>query len=549
MADHRGQRRAPTRESHRLKQLHLNTHSRYDFPCGARHDARPHSTDVRFSFAKPRQRSALLKGGSALAVCLLAFNPSPFAVTRAPRAVATAGAELTPPPLDAGSFTVGKFPAAPWSRQKATGAQIRTDHKAYAEPPLPQLPRAGGKYVDAVFGTEIMRATDERDGAAPGLGTYYSHWPTFNADSTRLLIRKGDTGDAVLKRFDPARFEIVGAAEALPNSLPRGGGPSWESAIWSRTDPNVIYTFASYYDGGMRLFAYDVTTRRFTLLKDFSSLGGPRDWLAQMSMGGADDVFAFSQRRSGNEEPVFYLVWRRSTDEVLRHEATGGQVDEVRVDKSGQYLSIGMNTPTVAGSVRGRYVRLATGAEQLSRFTPEESPPGHGDLGTGIVAGFDRWAGGINVRRLDDVRRWRKAFRFTDEAGRVDWTQDFHATLLADDESWLTVGTFDDPAVTLPDYGVFEDEIMQIALDGSGRVRRLCHTRARIDNRGPASGYWAMPKPTISRDGRFVAYTSNWEGSSRYDLFIAKIEPAPPLPSSLGPTPETTRPRRAKRSR
>jgi hypothetical protein len=391
-----------------------------------------------------------------------------------------------------------------------------------------------------------MRATDERDGAAPGLGTYYPHWPTFNADSTRLLIRKGETGDAVLKRFDPARFELVGAAEALPGSLPGGGGPSWESSVWSRTDPRVIYTFASYFDGGMKLYAFDVVSRRFTLLKDFTRLGGARDYLAQMSVGGADDVFAFSQRRSGSDSPAFYLVWRRSTDEVLRHEATRGEVDEVRLDKGGQFLSIGMSTPIVAGSVRARYLRLATGAEQTSRFTPEDSPPGHGDLGTGIMAGFDRWAGGINVRRLDDVRRWKTVFRFTNEAGKVDWTQDFHGSLLADDEGWLTVGTYDDPAITtLPDYGVFEDEIMQISLDGSGRVRRICHTRTRVDNKSNATGYWAMPKPTVSKDGRFIAFTSNWEGSGRYDLFIARVEPAPRPSTAPNPSGGTVRPRRA----
>jgi Tol biopolymer transport system component len=60
-------------------------------------------------------------------------------------------------------------------------------------------------------------------------------------------------------------------------------------------------------------------------------------------------------------------------------------------------------------------------------------------------------------------------------------------------------------------------------------VRRLLHTRTKYDNRSETTGYWASPKPTISRDGKFVAYTSNWEGSGRYDLFVARIEPAPRL--------------------
>ena len=104
--------------------------------------------------------------------------------------------------------------------------------------------------------------------------------------------------------------------------------------------------------------------------------------------------------------------------------------------------------------------------------------------------------------------------------------------MLADNEDWITVGTFDDPSINLPRTGVFKDEILQVALDGSGRVRRICHTRSAIDQKTDTTGYWAMPKPTISRDGRFIAFTSNWEKSGRFDVFIARVTPAPILTKS-----------------
>jgi hypothetical protein len=80
-------------------------------------------------------------------------------------------------------------------------------------------------------------------------------------------------------------------------------------------------------------------------------------------------------------------------------------------------------------------------------------------------------------------------------------------------------------------------------------VRRLLHTRTKVDNRSESTGYWAAPKPTISRDGRYVAYTSNWEGSGRYDLFIARIDPAPKLATGGGSSKELTRPRRVEGDR
>lgn len=419
---------------------------------------------------------------------------------------------------------------------------FKTDRAVYAEPPLPLLPVAGGKFNDPVFGTQILRATDQNDGPAPGLGTYYSHWPTFNCNNTKLLIRKGETGDAIIKDFDPAQF-TVGTSSALPNSLPGTGGPNWESATWSNHDPNIIFTFPSYYEGGMKLYAYNVSTRVFTLIKDFSSLSGGQDYLRQMYVSSDDDVFCWLQQRTGanNGEPVYYLVYKRSTDTVLAHNSCTvyvGGVNEVHVDKSGKWLQVVIPTtqPDGAGT---RILDLQSGAYQPLVKSVDHTP-GHGDLGTGTILGFDNYANGISKRNLESAHVFQDILLFTAANGTTDWTNDFHGSMLADDEGWITIGTYDDPSITLPESGVFEDEIVQVATDGSQRFRRLLHTRTSIDNLTNTTGYWAMPKPTISKDGRFIAFTSNWEKSGRYDLFIAKIDPpgAAPEPSPTAtPTP------------
>ncbi|SRR6266852_6258723 len=50
------------------------------------------------------------------------------------------------------------------------GPSIKTDRAVYPEPPLAEPSLAGAKYVDPVFGTQIMRATDGADYPAPGCG-------------------------------------------------------------------------------------------------------------------------------------------------------------------------------------------------------------------------------------------------------------------------------------------------------------------------------------------------------------------------------------------
>jgi len=431
---------------------------------------------------------------------------------------------------------------------------LKSDRNVYRKPPLPQLPRAGGKFIDPVFGTEIMRATDESDGPAPGLGTYYSHWPTFNADNTRLLIRKGHSGDAILKTFDPVNFRLGAGREVLLTEYPRGFGLSWESSIWSHNNPEVIYTFANDLKGGMRLYAYNVVGKKFTLLKDFSFLSrGRPDYLHQMNMSADDDVFSWSHMRTGhNGDPVAYLVWRRSSDKVLFDTPNTMDLNEVHIDKSGHWLNIPLNKPLPDGDAM-EFLNLDTAAlTKIVRGAPDYKP-GHGDLGTDCVVGFDAWGDGLTWRRLSAPHAVRHVFFFRTAIGKnggvTDWTHDFHGTMLADNEDWITIATYHDPPATQIGSGIYDDEILQISLDGSERIRRVCHTRSVYDDKTETTGYWSAPKPTISRDGRFIAFTSNWENSGRYDLFIVRIDPAPRLnqrQSAPSPSPTVQRPRRVR---
>jgi hypothetical protein len=79
---------------------------------------------------------------------------------------------------------------------------VKTDLGIYPDPPLPTLPEAGATYVDPVFGTTIMRLTDEADGR--DCKTVYSYWPTLNLDSTRLIVACND--GPVLVNFGPQGF-------------------------------------------------------------------------------------------------------------------------------------------------------------------------------------------------------------------------------------------------------------------------------------------------------------------------------------------------------
>jgi hypothetical protein len=389
----------------------------------------------------------------------------------------------------------------------------RSDRRVYAEPPLPALPRAGGTFIDRVFGTEVMRVTDERDGKS--CGTYYSYWPTFNADSTRLVARRAGVGDAVYE-FDPVNFKL-GKSYAFPPT-PGGGSFITEGAVWSATDPDTLYggTFS-----GPRLLAFDASTRSYKLVRDFSREQGfaPTDYLWQMSMSEDEDVFAFTHRNSAYKT-LGYLVYKRSTDKVLLNVRSNAE-DEVQIDKTGRFLQIPLSKADADGKIY--YVHdLRTGTKTgLVPGAPDYSP-GHGDVGAGVSIAWDNDENRLLYRDLGRPRAFKSILDL-----KTDWTQGLHVSLRARSDEWALV-SFE--AVATVGAGLFHRELVLVKTDGSQQVRRLLHHRSIYRD------YWDAPHANISYDGRFVAFASNWGGTNRTDLFVARLDP--PLPTdSRTPTP------------
>lgn len=147
--------------------------------------------------------------------------------------------------------------------------------------------------------------------------------------------------------------------------------------------------------------------------------------------------------------------------------------------------------------------------EDLADDGPDFAP-GHSDNGRGIVIGHDNVKNRVTFRPLDSPHDVRTLLNF-----RNDWSQDYHVSMLADDESWVTLSFY--VGNLLPSSGIFRNEIVQVATDGSDRVRRLAHHRSVFNS------YWDSPRANISPDGRFIVFTSNWEGTGQRDVFILKV--------------------------
>lgn len=305
----------------------------------------------------------------------------------------------------------------------------------------------------------------------------------------------------MLYRFDPDGFRILGKERLFSSKPSSGSVPRWEDAIWSGSKPEVLFCHE-----GMNLWSYDVDTKTYTLVKDFAG-ELPPGHLNQMSKSLDDNVFAFSlQNRQW--DVVGFFVWRRDKDGILLKQDVRDGLDEVQLNKTGRYLLIKTGKQG-RGVVEVRVVNLQTGAiEDLTDDGPDFAP-GHSDNGRESIVGADNWSNRITFRKLSSPHQVRSVLNLGS-----DWSQDYHISMLADDETWVLVSFY--VANTLPSSGVFRNEILLVATDGSQRVRRLAHHRTVFKE------YWDSPRANISRDGRFVVFTSNWGGRSRRDVFIVR---------------------------
>jgi hypothetical protein len=386
------------------------------------------------------------------------------------------------------------------------------DRNVYPVPTAPSLPAAGGVFPDPTFGTRIVRVTD------PNNGTYANHayatWRALNANSTLILL--ATSAGPILIPFDPA---VLMFSSPIPifTAAPEPGGPlaRWEDAEWSE-NPSVLYCHA-----GAKIFAFDVISHTFLLIADLSSRAA---YINRMSMSDDGQVFAYT-KYGHNSQPFGFGVYSRQAGKEIIGEGVSSYY-KVQIDKTGRFLQ---NVLQAAGKGVVNVIEydLKTGMQTDLVDSDPDYSPGHCDLGRGTVIGYDNYRNRLLKRELVIPKQFTTVHDFGN-----DWGQESHFSLRANDESWILVSYGGNtPRQT---HGRFHEEIFLLKTDGSGEVRRLCHHQSYAKN----NDYWDFPRACLSRDGRFVVFTSRW-GGGRRDVFLLEIpqqwQPQPPAPPSQQP--------------
>lgn len=384
---------------------------------------------------------------------------------------------------------------------------LLTDTTVRTEPALPTYPAAGGKYTDAVFGTQILRVTDavnEPDvGSEKGANVAYSYWPSLNSNNTRIQFRvRAGYSRARFYTFDPITFTSSATGTLL--SSPPAGLQEY-GLVWDSNEPDIIYGPGNYV-----LSRINVADNTSSTLKSFSGRGHTGGYITQISKSKDDNCFAGSYETGGT--PNGYWVWKRDTDTVLLENTSKASLDEVQIDKTCAYLTIKI----VGGNAE--VWDLGTGLQVGSTLTGNTAF-NHSDTGDATAVTHRPANTSLGYRSLATPTTITDLLPCLTNGWSYTTRQD-HFSMTATNQLWMLASRYksDGSGVT----AAFDNEIVQVATDGSCRVRRIAH------HRSIATNYESQPKANSSMDGQFVVFSSNMgNAAGRRDVFVVKIQPAP----------------------
>ena len=422
--------------------------------------------------------------------------------------------------------------------QYSTAVLRPPDYDTFRPPP------AGQSYRDPVFGTEILVVTDDHK-----IVGFNGERANFSQDDKYFFVgAKPEAGK-------PSEVWLYdGRTGAFIKSIPI---EHYDACRWGY-DPKVLVYFK-----GNQIRGYNVETDADTLIKEFAEpVGGPRnrpcggdgndfddkgEWTLLSFGNGFDRLFAYNIR-TGQTGPEFSVV---AHGKPTRTKKDRGRVDYATISPSGKYVVVikGLHGPDLRQGT-GLYDRNGTFLRCLSPHA------GHADFG--YVNGTEECVVLKSGKGPDWFRdpnglggRERYAVQFSDgKVVRLSLAGTIFGQISAVGGSnrryiyWAMESDGRQPADR--DWGRYTGEIVEIPFDGSLKVRRLLHHRARPDEAERKWDWghhtWAdQPELWINHAGDRLFFRSNMfleKGTTKqkyaHDLFMIKIPPRETAPAGSG---------------
>lgn len=382
-------------------------------------------------------------------------------------------------------------------------------------------PRSGHSYIDPVFGCKVVRLSDGRgwettaDGKHLSFMNYYSTLSAMNAADSMVMILS-DNGEWRIKG-------VEGDLIVAPTKMPKmnDGHP-----VWDAFDGNAFYFAAGNSLDKGTVTGNSVKVAPLHTFKEYHGIGSPD--AADVSQDGDHIVLAGQNA----ESTVDVFVWSLSKQVKTSTYTTKCKVNEWGVTQTPQPACVHKVLLTPDNRLLIDFADDGSGAEQGARLWDGsklihiQDRTNHLDTGLNL-RGSPVFIATNNAVTLSGVRspcsdQWGLDIRYLDDMGSAICLLDKHPPLHVSyrgskSQPWAAISFFDDrkagpelfasnPGFQAPsqnNWQVYEDEIMLARIDGRATYR-LAQARSRS-----AEGYWDQPHAAISRDGKYVVFTSN----------------------------------------
>ncbi|HEX8818137.1 MAG TPA: hypothetical protein VF753_21790 [Terriglobales bacterium] len=454
-----------------------------------------------------------------------------------------------------GETSQSSVPSAAVGQQQQcrTGGPIycsRTDLVAVPLPaPLPNVGNLTGAntiITDSAFSNPIVRVTDWKTEGSGGRNDNFAidcggsaEINFMNADSTRFFLC--DAGGGIIPFiYDPSTMQ---ATRMYTAKFPATNGmrilAAASSGEWSFQPKNIMYDVetGSYQAGTPVLKSYDFGNQSVPptpeTLYNFSSnancvpaSAGATHWVTDVTVSHDDQTFSTAFSLTGGQGTgVWVVVWNRTngcrwlntqTGEVGGQWGTLGNISifdrfyihNSRLSLDGNWVKIGFQnciTNCVAG-VQNYFWEIGTST--VLACTTASNCLGHSAVGYKYFINSPTTPKQQSqlIRPLASVSNQTEIWT-QGPPNHIPW--DNH-------QSWQNATPSDDnPYLSSSSTGVpvayaWDNEIDGFSTNGSGKVYRFAHTFA-TGNTPFFSGANAIG--SVSRDGKFFAWCSDWEGT------------------------------------
>ena len=463
--------------------------------------------------------------------------------------------------------------------QAAVSYTAVTDRGPRAEPPAITLGAAGFSFNDPVFGSRIWRVTDrftrpdatDRSFRTPSA----THQNAWSADSSYFYVVSSD-GTVVpfvfdketgrFGRLEPLRFYMEPQFSFVNDSLLYGSVTASGASL--RTIDQYDFGTGAY----TRLLDLDTLAPGLsgTYVGGIASSAGPSERILAFFGGAAQDrhrfVVVFDYLNPSRRRLLDTLA---STLDGRPAPATlNFNLHHATIDRSGRFVMLYPTSVDLAPPRNAAQVYTWDTLTDLITPLP---------ILTARSAGHDAFGYGIGVNQdCCTTTAWDAAQWQIRSLTAPLVTRDLITPIvtpkeiyLADHPTWnnarpdrlvpFITATYRYGSNTA-EWRAWDDEILAIQTDvgeQGAEVVRLAHHRSdvRSDNSPQSVSFWYLPRANVSRDGRWVLFTSNWEKSlgtdpkgaagerARQDVFLLELnatavdeEPAPEPPLQITTT-------------